>query len=312
MLDEGQIAKSQYGKIHEAIRALPYVILLLISGTLIANRWWDLFGLFHLFPQAHAFGTYERFNKAFARIVHGKYKEPMLMLPGLVLEYYDFVVNEYGAYTSAGWAFHYIKALRMCGDMSPKAKKMNDDSARALAYAIRARWYIAGTIMRRVPTNALLIELINHGQIIGRTREGLAAVRTARFAVAETAKPEEERMVGLKPFLLIYSPLPTLRVTDFDQRVKRIFAKATGLAMLAMRDWWIEFATTPETNCNLSTTEAEGFFDDSRPPDSFAACCSPPRQSNQQRHGPGRQGLHQLPTNERRVHQFRVHAKDQR
>jgi len=66
VLDEAQFAKNVVTKTYNAVRHLHYERILLLSGTFLANRWYDIFGFVSLIP-GHPFNDFQQFMKTFAR-----------------------------------------------------------------------------------------------------------------------------------------------------------------------------------------------------------------------------------------------------
>jgi SNF2 family DNA or RNA helicase len=48
ILDEVQVVKNIRGKLHEAVKQLPYASIIMLSGTIFHNRWQDIFGALDL------------------------------------------------------------------------------------------------------------------------------------------------------------------------------------------------------------------------------------------------------------------------
>ena len=66
VLDEAQFAKNIATKTYDAVSNLWYERIMLLSGTFLANRWHDLFGLISLIP-GHPFTNPQQFMKTFAQ-----------------------------------------------------------------------------------------------------------------------------------------------------------------------------------------------------------------------------------------------------
>lgn len=168
ILDEGHMAKSQTGKIHEAIRRIPKKSLFILTGSIVPNNVWDLFGIMHLFPGEHPFSTQERFRKTFAKKINNVYTEPspsklnrlvkymmgftvarpssVLNLPGLVVQYHDITIDSRDAELSAVWAFKFVQAVRWGKGNGDPLKARREDQ-KAMFYAARARQYIANRLL---------------------------------------------------------------------------------------------------------------------------------------------------------------------
>ncbi|KAI8242170.1 hypothetical protein K4K55_011034 [Colletotrichum sp. SAR 10_96] len=67
ILDEGQMVKNPAGEFHLAAKRLFYRKLLVLSGTFMANKWYDIWGFLDLFP-ANPFPRFEGFVKTFGHI----------------------------------------------------------------------------------------------------------------------------------------------------------------------------------------------------------------------------------------------------
>jgi hypothetical protein len=191
ILDEGHLAKKIGGAIHEAIKALYKERLVILSGTFVSNRWWDLCGIFDLFPRPHPFSTTLRFSKAFADLQNGRFTEPTLSKqnrlvkylmgftlarPSVVMDmvnmkvrYHDFVLDDNEASVSAGWALKFALALKW---KSGPSRSNEANAARAMMFATRAQQYVSGRILVSPHTknaedyireqgNALLTEFLN-------------------------------------------------------------------------------------------------------------------------------------------------------
>jgi hypothetical protein len=166
ILDEGHLAKKVGGAIHEAIKALYKERLVVRSGTFVSNRWWDLCGIFDLFPRPHPFNTTQRFSKAFANLQNGKFLEPTVSkqnrlvqyLMGLTLarpsavmdminmsvRYHDFVLDDNEAFVTAGWALKFALALKWT---SGPSRSEEANAARAMMFATRAQQYVSRRIL---------------------------------------------------------------------------------------------------------------------------------------------------------------------
>jgi hypothetical protein len=137
--------------------------LIILSGTFLSNRWWDLCGIFDLFPQPHPFNTTQRFSKAFANLQNGKFLEPTvskqnrlvkylmgctLARPPAVMDminmsvrYHDFVLDNNEASISAGWALKFALALRW---KSGPSRSEESNRARAMMFATHAQQHVSG------------------------------------------------------------------------------------------------------------------------------------------------------------------------
>ena len=65
VLDECQYAKNDLSSTHKAIKALHFEALAALSGTFVANKWYDLYGILHLMPGENPFETRRDFHRVF-------------------------------------------------------------------------------------------------------------------------------------------------------------------------------------------------------------------------------------------------------
>lgn len=225
ILDEGHVAKKEGGQIHEAIRALYAERLFILSGTFVPNRWWDLRGLFDLFPRPHPFNTPERFNKAFARQSStGEYVEPspskrnrltkymmgivlarpssVIVLPDLTFTYHDFVVDVDDALISAGWALRFVKLIMYAG----KGRKAEQRRIKALAAAMRARQYVAGRFLVNERARTAEDQLKDQG------------LRQLNDYLASLGAENEEQLMSITQL----TPDMTMELVEFMEKSVRI------------------------------------------------------------------------------------------
>lgn len=69
-VDEAQMVNKRAGKRHIALKSLPVVAWVLMSGTLAHNRWHDISGYID-FLRGHVYKTEDAFNRQFSRPGHG-------------------------------------------------------------------------------------------------------------------------------------------------------------------------------------------------------------------------------------------------
>lgn len=55
VLNESQYAKNDSTATHRAIKALDYETLIALSGTLLCNKWHDIYGTLNLMPAGNPF-----------------------------------------------------------------------------------------------------------------------------------------------------------------------------------------------------------------------------------------------------------------
>jgi SNF2 family DNA or RNA helicase len=167
ILDEAQYVKNPIGRTHKAIKALYYARVFLLSGTLLCNKWYDIFGLIDFLP-GHPFKTRRQFMKAFARKdASGAYCEPsrskqnrlvkflqaivvsrpatLLKLKGMKKQYCDFELNDDD---QAAVVFHtkmLVDSLKKRDDSDIYLGDLSTNGAktRAMFHAIRAQQYCA-------------------------------------------------------------------------------------------------------------------------------------------------------------------------
>lgn len=83
ILDEAQYVKNWETLTHKAIKALNYLKVLAVTGTPIANKWWDIYGIIH-FMKGHPFPEFSDFIRIFGDMKQRRANPPSSKLPRLV------------------------------------------------------------------------------------------------------------------------------------------------------------------------------------------------------------------------------------
>lgn len=183
ILDEVQFAKNDRSQTHKAVKALPYARLGALSGTFVANKWSDLFGILHLMPGENPFNTARDFHRVYGN-PHNKFSEPtqtrlnrliktlqaltiarpssILDLPGLHVSTFDFHLNslkdiDMVLYLTKLFVDTLRKAKRQFSDVN--GILVSPRTERSILYATRAQQWAAHSALvprRRLPIQDIL------------------------------------------------------------------------------------------------------------------------------------------------------------
>lgn len=200
VLDEAQIAKNVSTKTYKAVRHLYYDRIMLLSGTFLANRWYDIFGFVSLIP-GHPFDDFQQFMRTFARKEQsGYYSSPsvskrnrllkflmvftisrpvsVLNLPPLSREYHDFKLTDD---EEAEVAARVKKFLRLMS-MSSKEQVFHPSSSsrqqgqKALIQAVLAQLQCANRALLPIPKPSVGLHLLSQNV---KLKDRFAAARNA-------------------------------------------------------------------------------------------------------------------------------------
>ena len=200
ILDEAQFAKNVTTKTYNAVRHLRYERVLLLSGTFLANRWHDIFGLVSLIP-GHPFDNYQQFMKTFAhKEANGYYSSPsvskrnrlikflmsftvsrpvsVLNLPSINRNYYDFQLTDDEEAEVAARVEKYLMLMSKSG----KQQVFHRDNSsgrvekKALLQAVLAQLSCANYTLLSPGKRSIELHLL--GQHV-KLKERFAAARTA-------------------------------------------------------------------------------------------------------------------------------------
>ncbi|EXJ57118.1 hypothetical protein A1O7_07462 [Cladophialophora yegresii CBS 114405] len=161
VLDEAQFAKNVLTKTYDAVRHLHYERIMLLSGTFLANRWYDIFGFVSLIP-GHPFKDFQQFMKTFAhREENGYYSSPsvskrnrlvkflmsftvarpvsVLKLPHLSREYHDFQLTDDEEAEVAFRVEKYLMLMSFSGRQQVFQPSNSDGKNKALQQAVLAQ-----------------------------------------------------------------------------------------------------------------------------------------------------------------------------
>lgn len=169
VLDEAQFIKYAQTKTHEACYALHRYGTMLLTGTMLDNRWQDIYGLLRM-REGHPFHTPAAFTSTFGDPNGKPNKDPkpsksrrlvkllialssvrpesILDLPNITVSDKHFTLTEKELAASNNWTAKYENAIKMA-----KEKKRRNDKT-ALKYIIKAmQEAIHLEIVRARPTN---------------------------------------------------------------------------------------------------------------------------------------------------------------
>lgn len=164
ILDEAQYVKNWDTATHQAIKALDYLKFLAVTGTPIANRWWDIYGIID-FMKAHPFHTYADFIRVCGDSYSRRADPPpsklprlvkflmevtisrpatLLELPGLERTACPFLLNELEFDCVLLYTQMFLEALRKQNHSARDAHFRTATSARkAIIFSTRAQQYAA-------------------------------------------------------------------------------------------------------------------------------------------------------------------------
>ncbi len=198
VLDEAQYAKNVLTKTYDAIRHLHYERIMLLSGTFLANKWYDIFGFVSLIP-GHPFQDFHQFMKTFAhREENGYYSSPsvskrnrlvkflmsftvsrpvsVLNLPPLTREYHDFQLTEDEEAEVAYRVEKYLMLLSFSGKKQVFQRNNSDGGKKALQQAVLAQLQCANRALLPPGKAEISQHLLSQ---YGRLKDRFATAREA-------------------------------------------------------------------------------------------------------------------------------------
>lgn len=169
ILDEAQSAKKLTGLTHAAIKSLSYASVIMVSGTFLANRWTDVYGLIDFLP-GHPIDSMSTFLRIFATKVEGKWRDPpstkqnrlikflmaftiarpssLLALPGLVISTRTFTIPFQSSDMVLYLTKKFYDELKKAGSAGVVESILTNDRAnKALIYATRAQLHAAHPLL---------------------------------------------------------------------------------------------------------------------------------------------------------------------
>ena len=166
ILDEGQFVKNDKSQTHLAVKALRYQKLAVLSGTFVANRWYDIYGMWSLVPGENPFTLRSDFHRIFGNSYNAQLDPPphrvdrlikammplvvarpssILDLKGLDISVHQFSLDRADMEMVVYFTKLFVESLR-------KAKRYYTDvngilsadkTQRSILYATRAQQYAA-------------------------------------------------------------------------------------------------------------------------------------------------------------------------
>ncbi|KAL8796628.1 MAG: hypothetical protein Q9195_001018 [Heterodermia aff. obscurata] len=166
ILDESQFVKNDRCQTHLAIKSLQYQKLAALSGTFVANRWYDIYGTWSLVPGENPFVSRSDFHRIFGNPYHSG-PEPsnhrldrlikalmplviarpssILNLKGLDTSVYHFSLDQADIEMVVYFTKLFVESLRKAKRYYTDVNGMlsADKTQRSILYATRAQQYAA-------------------------------------------------------------------------------------------------------------------------------------------------------------------------